>query len=42
VHFEFKKIRGLLLQMLSTTTLEQLALGVKSGDFFLKTLNTND
>jgi DNA-binding IscR family transcriptional regulator len=42
VHFEFKKIRGLLLEMLSTTTLEQLALGVKSGDFFLKTINTND
>ncbi|KFF15539.1 RrF2 family transcriptional regulator [Flavobacterium hydatis] len=42
VHNEFKKIRELLLEMLTTTTLEELALGVKSGDFFLKTLNKND
>ncbi|AXB57146.1 RrF2 family transcriptional regulator [Flavobacterium fluviale] len=42
VHHEFKKIRGLLLEMLTKTTLEQLASDVKSGDFFLKTLNTND
>lgn len=42
VHNEFKKIRELLLDMLTTTTLEELALGVKSGDFFLKTLNKND
>ena len=42
VHNEFKKIRGLLLEMLTTTTLEKLASSVKSGDFFLKVLNTND
>ncbi|MTH14287.1 Rrf2 family transcriptional regulator [Flavobacterium sp. LC2016-01] len=42
VHNEFTKIRGLLLEMLTKTTLEQLASDVKSGDFFLKTLNTND
>jgi len=42
VHHEYKKIRDLLLEMLTRTTLEQLALDVKSGDFFLKTLNIND
>ncbi|WP_343593205.1 Rrf2 family transcriptional regulator [Flavobacterium sp.] len=42
VHHEFKKIRELLLEMLTKTTLEQLASDVKSGDFFLKTLNIND
>ncbi len=42
VHNEFAKIRGLLLEMLTKTTLEQLASDVKSGDFFLKTFNTND
>jgi Rrf2 family protein len=42
VHDDFKKIRGLLFEMLTQTTLEQLASGVKSGDFFLKTLNTNN
>jgi Rrf2 family protein len=36
VHNEFKVIRELLLEMLTNTTLEELALGVKSGDFFLK------
>jgi Rrf2 family iron-sulfur cluster assembly transcriptional regulator len=36
VHNDFKKIRELLLDMLTKTTLEQLALGVKSGEFFLK------
>ncbi|AYN03179.1 MULTISPECIES: Rrf2 family transcriptional regulator [unclassified Flavobacterium] len=36
VHNEFKVIRGLLLDMLTNTTLEELALGVKSGEFFLK------
>ena len=36
VHNEFKVIRELLLDMLTSTTLEELALGVKSGEFFLK------
>lgn len=39
VHFELKKIRSLFLEMLTATTLEQLAMGVKSGDFFLKVIN---
>jgi len=42
VHHEFKKIRGLLLEMLKNTTLEQLASDVKSGDFFLKATNANN
>lgn len=42
VHNDFKKIRELLLEMLTKTTLEELALGVKSGDFFLKALNNNE
>lgn len=42
VHHEFTKIRSLLLEMLTKTTLEQLASDVKSGDFFLKTLNINE
>ncbi|KFF05989.1 RrF2 family transcriptional regulator [Flavobacterium reichenbachii] len=41
VHNEFKKIRELLLIMLTKTTLEDLASGVKSGEFFLKTLGNN-
>lgn len=41
VHNEFKKIRELLIDMLTKTTLEQLALGVNSGDFFLKMLDTS-
>ncbi|MBS7231082.1 Rrf2 family transcriptional regulator [Flavobacterium psychroterrae] len=36
VHNEFKKVRQLLLEMLTNTTLEQLASGVSTGDFFLK------
>jgi Rrf2 family iron-sulfur cluster assembly transcriptional regulator len=36
VHKEFKKVRELLLEMLTNTTLEQLASGVKTGDFFLR------
>ncbi|MCV9927007.1 Rrf2 family transcriptional regulator [Flavobacterium sp. LS1R49] len=42
VHNEFKQIRELLLAMLTKTTLQELALGVKSGDFFLKTLNKSE
>ncbi|MBF7090281.1 Rrf2 family transcriptional regulator [Flavobacterium sp. ALJ2] len=42
VHNQFKQIRELLLDMLTNTTLEELALGVKSGDSFLKTLNINN
>ncbi|PWB25545.1 RrF2 family transcriptional regulator [Flavobacterium sp. HTF] len=42
VHNEFKKIRELLLVMLTTTTLEELALGVKSGDFHLRILNKDN
>lgn len=42
VHNEFKKIRELLLIMLTTTTLEELASGVKSGDFHLKILNKDN
>ncbi|MEN2402875.1 Rrf2 family transcriptional regulator [Flavobacterium sp. MC2016-06] len=41
VHDQFKQIRELLLIMLTGTTLEELATGVKSGDFFLKALNEN-
>jgi Rrf2 family iron-sulfur cluster assembly transcriptional regulator len=36
VHNDFKKIRELLLEMLTKTTLEELASGVTSGDSFLK------
>ncbi|WP_276380673.1 Rrf2 family transcriptional regulator [Flavobacterium sp. H4147] len=42
VHYEFKKIRELLLDMLTKTTLEQLASDVKSGGFFLRAINTNN
>lgn len=42
VHHQFKKIRELLLIMLTTTTLEELASGVKSGDFYLKILNKDN
>lgn len=41
VHNQFKKIRELLLKMLTTTTLEELALGVNSGDFHLKIFSQN-
>lgn len=36
VHNQFKKIRELLLAMLTNTTLEELALGVNAGDYYLK------
>jgi Rrf2 family protein len=42
VHNEFKKIRELLLAMLTNTTLEELALGVNAGDFHLKILNKTE
>jgi len=42
VHNEFKKIRELLLAMLTNTTLEELASGVNSGDFHLKILTRNE
>jgi Rrf2 family iron-sulfur cluster assembly transcriptional regulator len=42
VHNDFKKIRELLLEMLTKTTLEELASGVTSGDSFLKILNNNN
>lgn len=42
VHNQFKKIRELLLTMLTNTTLEELALGVNSGDFYLKIFNKNE
>jgi Rrf2 family iron-sulfur cluster assembly transcriptional regulator len=36
VHEKFKNIREALSQMLHTTNLEELALGIKSGSTFLK------
>lgn len=42
VHNDFKKIRELLLAMLTNTTLEELALGVKAGDFYLKIMNQSE
>lgn len=42
VHNQFKKIRELLLTMLTNTTLEELALGVNAGDFYLKILNKSE
>ncbi|KQO22399.1 Rrf2 family transcriptional regulator [Flavobacterium sp. Leaf82] len=42
VHNEFKKIRELLVAMLTNTSLEELALSVKSGDFHLKILNKSE
>lgn len=36
VHFQFKAIRDELQQMLETTTLQDLAIGIKSGATFLK------
>lgn len=36
VHDKFKDIRGNLANMLETTNLEELALGIKSGETFLK------
>jgi Rrf2 family transcriptional regulator, iron-sulfur cluster assembly transcription factor len=36
VHFQFKSIRDELQQMLETTTLQDLAIGLKSGLTFLK------
>ena len=42
VHNEFKKIRELLLVMLTNTTPEQLASGVNSGDFYLKILKQKE
>ncbi|MBF4516449.1 Rrf2 family transcriptional regulator [Flavobacterium sp. ANB] len=42
VHNEFKKIRELLVAMLTTTTLEDLASGVKAGDFHLRILNKDE
>lgn len=41
LHNDFKKIRELLIDMLTKTTLEQLASGVKSGDSFLKILDSS-
>ncbi|MCL9770356.1 Rrf2 family transcriptional regulator [Flavobacterium sp. HXWNR69] len=38
VHDKFKSIRNQLAYMLKTTNLEELALGIKSGETFLKTL----
>lgn len=42
VHNDFKKIRELLVAMLTTTTLEDLASGVKAGDFHLKIVNKSE
>lgn len=42
VHNEFKKIRELLVAMLTNTTLEELALSVNSGDFHLKIFNKSE
>ena len=42
VHKDFKKIRELLLAMLTNTTLEELASGVKAGDFYLKIMNKSE
>ncbi len=36
VHEQFKEIRSEIVMMLVNTNLEQLALGIKSGDSFLK------
>lgn len=36
VHDKFKSIRGELATMLESTTLEELALGIKSGNTFLR------
>ena len=36
VHDKFKSIREELAKMLETTNLEELALGIKSGETFLK------
>jgi Rrf2 family transcriptional regulator, iron-sulfur cluster assembly transcription factor len=36
VHDKFKSIRNELAHMLETTNLEELALGIKSGDTFLR------
>jgi Rrf2 family transcriptional regulator, iron-sulfur cluster assembly transcription factor len=36
IHDKFKSIRNGLSKMLETTTLEELALGLKSGDTFLR------
>ena len=36
VHDKFKSIRSELAHMLETTNLEELALGIKSGDTFLR------
>ena len=38
VHDKFKHIRDELAHMLETTNLEELALGIKSGETFLKSL----
>ena len=38
VHDKFKSIRDELAHMLETTNLEELALGIKSGETFLKSL----
>ena len=38
VHDKFKSIRDELARMLETTNLEELALGIKSGETFLKSL----
>lgn len=42
VHNDFKKIKELLLAMLTNTTLEELASGVKAGDFYLKIMNQSE
>lgn len=36
VHHQFKEIKSALTQMLENTNLEELALGIKSGDTFLR------
>jgi Rrf2 family protein len=36
MHDKFKSIRNELTHMLETTTLEELAIGIKSGDTFLR------
>ena len=38
VHDKFKSIRDELAHMIETTNLEELALGIKSGETFLKSL----
>jgi Rrf2 family protein len=38
VHDKFKSIRNELARMLETTNLEELALGIKSGETFLKSI----